>query len=186
MSWIVICCHICLSFLLALYVQHGTSQPPVPLCFDTASFLLTGLFLIFSCLCDSLLSKPSPILPLAVKEPLPIPLEQIFLFHGGLQFEAVSCNFFVQLSFLNHVVQGRFVFFLLIRSLPASLTFSSSFASFCLPIPTPSTSCSVYTLREELFQTASSLGRTLQVPLEQGLFLLCPKSVNKSAVFLSF
>lgn len=72
------------------------------------------------------------------------------------QFHATSLS---NGLFLNHVVQGRFVFLLLSRSLPASLTFSSSFASFCLPIATPSTSCSVYTLWEELFQAASSFGK---------------------------
>lgn len=109
-----------------------------------------------------------------------------FYFTEDCSLRQFHCSFFVRLSLWNHVVQGRFLFLLLISSLPVSLTFSSSFASLCLPIPTTSTSCSVYTLWEKLFQTAKSLGRALQPPLEQGLFLLCSKLWTSQQCFWVF
>lgn len=121
---------------------------------------------IFS-LCGTLLCKP-----LSVKEPLPIPLEHIFI----LQI-SILCTF-IATSLSKFLVCIMW----LLSSLPVSLTFSSSFASPCLLVESTSTSCSVYTLWEKLFQTANCLGRVMQVPLgKKGLF--CAQ--NCEAVFLS-
>lgn len=150
------------------------------------SFLLARLLLIFSCLCDTLLSKPSHPLCFACERTIANPTGRLFLFYRGLQFEALSLQLLCPTVSLNHVVKGRFVFLLLISSLPVSLTFSRSFASLCLPIPTTSTSCSVYTLWEKLFQSANSLAGALQVPLEQGLLFLRPKLWTRWQCFCVF
>lgn len=110
--------------------------------------------------------------------PLPIPLEHI-LFYGGLPFDAVSLR-------LHHptVSFASWGWGEVCQLSSMSLTFSSSFASLCPSVATTSTSCSVYTLWEKLFQAANCLGRASLVPLEKKKDLFCAQNCEQvSSVF---
>lgn len=128
-----------------------------------------------------------PFFHLAVKEPLPIPLEHIFLFDAGLQFEAVPCNFFVQRTFFESCGSGEVC-------LPPLEPLSSSVLDLlqliCIVLPSNCNSLHllfcVHTLGGIIPNSQLFWEGLLQVPLEQGLFLLCPKVWTSQQCFWVF